>query len=472
MASNGKDEGFIKNLDKWWFEHIAEFHIPEGINPEAKDSFIDWVGGWGISRGFTLSLIFLALLLILALQVPNLPIFIFAWLAGTAPVWMPIVLFIAAWKAWLNYARSSYLAKINPIVLEVKIPREITKSPRAMELVFNNLWASSGEVTFIHRAWAGGTRPWFSFEIASFGGEIHFYVWCWATYRRLVESSIYAQYPDVEIVEVEDYMSKFHYDPEIHTCRVGDYIYKGVGGDEYPPKTYVDYELDKDPKEEFLIDPLATTFEVLSNLKPTEQCWIQILFRLDGKTGVIVRHGNDWKKRIEAAVDKIRAEMIFKDPSLSKEEQGKGFPRPTWKQNELMRTMERQLMKNPLEMGMRFAYISEGELHGPTFTAIRWIFKQYNWPNFAQVIRSGRGHDPFDYPWQDFNDVRWVLVTRRWLDAMRRRSYFTIPWVTPSIMTTPEILASLYHYPSGAIKTPGLSRIQATKSEPPPNLPR
>lgn len=340
-----------------------------------------------------------------------------------------------------------------------------------MELVFTNLFASSGEVTFIHRAWGGGTRPFFSFEIASFGGEIHFYVWCWNAYRRLVETSIYAQYPEVEIVEVEDYMSKFHFDPKKHICRVGDYWLQGAG-DEYPLKTYVDFELDKDPKDEHLVDPLATFYEVLSSLKPTEQCWIQIMFRLAAKNGIINRgqdSGKAWTAKVEKAVDEIRKEMIYKeDPD------DRGFPRPTWKQTELMRSMERQLTKVPFEVGMRFAYISEGELHGPTFTAIRWIYKLYNWPNFAQFMRSNpkHGHDPFDYPWQDYDGIRWTLTTRRHIDAMRRRSFFTPPWITPVFISTPEMLASFYHYPSGAIKAPGLTRIRATKSEPPPNLPR
>jgi hypothetical protein len=461
-------KSFVENFDHWFATHIAEFHPSLGLTldpPPKTESFITWVGAWGISRGFVLSLVFIGFLLVLSIQVPNLAIFAFGWLAGTAPIWLPVVMYMAAWKAWLNFAKSSYLLKLKPVVLEVKIPREITKSPRAMELVFTNMYISSGEVTFIHRAWYGGTRPWFSFEMASFGGEIHFYVWTAAAYRRVVETSIYAQYPEVEIVEVEDYMSKFHYDPKIHTCRVGDYIYKNP--DEYPIKTYVDFELDKDPKEEHLVDPLATSFETLSNLKPTEQVWIQMLFRYDTKDGIIIRKAGDWKERVAKAVEKIRGEMVFKaDPD------DKGFPRPTWKQNELMRAMERQLTKMPFQVGFRFAYISEGELHGPTFTAIRWIYKLYNWENFGQLIRSGRGHDPFDYPWQDFKNIRWVLVTRRWLDAMRRRSYFTAPWVSPWVVMTPEIMASLYHYPSGAIKTPGLLRIQATKSEPPPNLPR
>lgn len=458
---------FQQNLTTWFKANIAEFNPFNGLDP-GHDSFVSWAGEWGISRGIVLCCFFVGFLLVLNLQVPNLPVFIFGWLAGTAPIWLPCALYWAAWKAWINYIRSNYLFNTKTIVLEVRIPREITKSPRAMELVFQMLQVSSGEVSFIHRAWVGSVRPFFSFEMASFGGEIHFYVWCAASYRRVVESAIYGQYPEVEIFEVEDYMSKFHFDPKIHTCRVGDYVYKGAT-DEYPLKTYVDFELDKDPDEENLVDPLGSAFEVLSSLKPTEQAWIQMNFRYATKNGIILRIDprKDWLARIKKAVDKIRAEMIFRE-----DENDKGFPRPTWKQTELMRALERQLMKTPFEVGMRFAYISEGSLDGPTFTAIRWIFKNYNWESFAQFMRSFRGHDPFDYPWQDYKNMRWVLVTRRWLDAMRRRSYFYTPWVSPSMIMTPELMASLYHYPAGSIKAPGLRRIESHKTEPPPNLPR
>jgi hypothetical protein len=468
MSDHGSEEGFVANFAKFFETYIATFNPFDGLDPETKHGFIAWAGEFGISRALVLWCFFIAFMWTLALQIPNIGIFAFAWLAGTSPIWLPVAMYIAAWKSWINYVRSAYVTpkRLKPVLLEIKVPREITKSPRAMELVFTNMFASSGEVSFIHRAWGGGTRPFYSFEMASFGGEIHFYVWCWSSYRRIVESSVYAQYPEVEIVEVEDYMSKFQYDPKKHICRVGDYVLKGAG-DEYPLKTYVDFELDKDPDEEYVVDPLATVFEVLSNLKPTEQCWIQMLFRYETKNGIIIRKDNGWKERVEEAIKKIRKEMIFKE-----DKDDKGFPRPTWKQTELMRAIERQLTKTPFEVGMRFAYISEGELHGPTFTAIRWIYKLYNWPNFAQYMRSGRGHDPFDYPWQDYDGIRWVLTTRRWLDAMRRRSYFTPPWTSPTFVSTPEMLASFYHFPSTAIKTPGLQRIQATKSEPPSNLPR
>ncbi len=452
-------------LGHWFQEHIAEFNPFLGLNPYEAHSFISWVGEWGISRGLVISLFFVGLLFILSIEIPNLPLFALGWLAGTAPIWIPIALWVGAWKAWINYARARFLATRNPIVLEVKIPREITKSPRAMELVFANLYVSSGEVSFMHRAWGGSVRPWFSFEIASFGGEIHFYIWCWKTYRRVIETSVYGQYPDVEITEVEDYMSRFNFDPDKYTCRVGDYIFKNP--DHFPIKSYIDFELDKDPKEEFLIDPLSSVFETLSNLKPTEQVWIQMNFRINGSNGVLIRKKDDWVDRVKKAVDVIRLEMVIKE-----DPEDRGFPRPTWRQTETIMAMERHLGKTPFDVGLRFIYISEGELHGPTFTAIRWIYKLYNSPNYLNLIRSGRGHDPFDFPWQDYHSIRWNLVTRRHIDAMRRRSYFYTPWTTPHIVMSPELMASLYHYPSGAIKAPGLQRIPSLKSEPPANLPR
>ena len=78
-----------------------------------------------------------------------------------------------------------------------------------MELAMMNLSTSSGETTFIHRAWKGQIRTYFSLEIASFGGEVHFYIWCWKNYRNVVEQAMYSQYPEIELVEAEDYASKF-----------------------------------------------------------------------------------------------------------------------------------------------------------------------------------------------------------------------------------------------------------------------
>ena len=45
----------------------------------------------------------------------------------------------------------------------------------------------------------------------------------------------------------------------------------------YPIKTYVDFGLDKDPKEEFKVDPISPIVEFFGSLEKGEQVWMQIV---------------------------------------------------------------------------------------------------------------------------------------------------------------------------------------------------
>lgn len=440
--------------------------------------WITWLEGWNFSRGLILTTMFIGLLLVLASLIPGLPIFVFWWTVGTAPFWLPIALARAGWHAWIEYIREEYLASHKTVLLEVRIPRDIMKSPRAMELVFNAFYTKSGETTVIDRAWSGSVRPWISWELVSFGGEIHFYTWCWERYRRSVETAIYAQYPEVEIIEVEDYAMKWIYDPKKHFAFCSDYIYD-PRGDEYPIKSYIDFELDKDPKEEFKVDPFANVLEVLGSCKPNEQMWIQMMVRTEDKaTGhkAFNPPKSTWKDRVQAEVNKIRRDASVavgkEDADDSDPDKYGTFPRPTWKQQKMIETMERHLGKIPFEVGMRAIYWSTGAPHGPTFTNMRWIWKPFNSPNYLNQLRPRRAHNDFDYPWYDIAGIRRRWVIRYYLDAYRTRSFFYTPYGEHGIVMTPEILATIYHYPSRAIATPGIQRISAKKAEPPTNLPR
>jgi hypothetical protein len=459
------------------------------------EGWVDWFGGWGISRALTLLILFLGLYSILSLEIPNLTLFTLEWLIGTAPVWLPISLLIGGWHVWIWYIQALYIAGRKPILLEMKIPREIAKSPRAMELAFASFSISSGETTFFHRAWKGQVRPYFSFEIASFGGEIHFYIWCWDAYKETVEGAIYAQYPEVEIHEVEDYASKFNYQKGKYNAwgvewPLMSYI-KGLNWtfeiNAYPIRTYVDFELDKDPKEEFKIDPLGNVLEFMSNIKPNEQLWIQIVLRKSGKQDILnltdrPDQDNRWKVMVEKEVEKLRTKAAIVSSStlsevyeeLGEEEQDRRppSPRPTWKQQRMMESMERNLGKYPFEVGARGIYWTEGELRGPIYTGFRWIWRPFGNPQYATHLRPRRWHCDFDYPWQDFNGIRWDNTTRRVLDAYRRRSFYHSPWILPTNVMTNEVLATIWHPPSATVQVPGLARIPATKAEPPANLPK
>src|SRR3989344_2827224 len=363
-----------------------------------------------------------------------------------------------------------------PILLEVKLPRDIVKSPRAMEAVLAQMWTDSGETTFFNRVYQGQVRPWFSLEIASFGGDVHFYVWTRKSWRTIVEAAFYGQYPEIELIEAEDYASKFRYDPEEHECFCTDWRLE-PRNDAYQLRTYIEFELDKDPKEEYKIDPLAQPLELLSSLKPTEQMWIQFNITMCRDTRPSKKTWFKTESRfiglISDEIENIRKQSVGADDEERAEVWRRGLRVPQFRQSEQVKAMDRNMGKLPFNVGARGVYIAPAEdFHASKYTGIRWIWRPIANPQWGNQMRPRRWHNPFDYPWQDLWDMRWYSQARRFFDAYRRRSHFYTPWVLPHNMMSTEPIATLWHPPSTAVKSPGLERISAKKAEPPPNLPK
>ncbi|MEY4747412.1 MAG: hypothetical protein RLZZ416_461 [Candidatus Parcubacteria bacterium] len=429
---------------------------------------------WGISRCLFLSVLFWGLMGILWNMIPNLPLFAFEWLLGTAPVWLPIALLVAAWKVWVWYSHGVFLFKRETLLLEVRFSRDLVRSPRAMENALSKLWTDSGETTFLNRIWQGQVRPIFSLEIASFGGDVHFYIWCWKQWRPNVEAALYAYYPEVEIVEAEDYASKYRFDPEKQECFPTDWRFE-PRNDAYPIRTYVEFELDKDPKEEYKIDPLAEVLERMSILRPDEQMWIQFVITMCRD----VEHvpGEPWWETqsryqgvIKREINALRKEAVG---DVDKEPWRRSARVPQYRYAQLIEAMDRNMSKHPFNVGARGVYISDADkFNSAGYTGVRWIWRPVGNAQYANQMRPRRWGNPFDWPWQDFRDIRWRLMQRRFFDCYRRRSHFYSPWIMPHNMMSTEILATMWHPPSSAIVAPGLQRIPAKKAEPPPNLPK
>jgi hypothetical protein len=348
-----------------------------------------------------------------------------------------------------------------------------------MENALSILWTDSGETTFYNRVWQGQCRPYFSFEIASFGGEIHFYIWCWKNWRQTVESAIYAYYPEVELIEAEDYASKLRYDPETQDCFPTDWRYE-PRNDAYPIRTYVEFELEKDPKDEYRIDPFAVVLERMSNLKPSEQMWVQIIVTMcrdqrRKKGGAWWETEDRFIGTIKDEIDVLRKETTAADPNdRSAPDIWKTYARVAmYRYTELIKAMDRNMGKHPFNVGMRGIYMADSkDFSAPGYTGIRWLWRPFGNPQYMNQLRPRRWGNPYDWPWQDYKDMRWNLTIRRALDAYRRRAHFYSPWVLPHNMMSTEVLASIWHPPSASISAPGLERIAAKKAEPPPNLPK
>src|SRR5690349_14980746 len=82
-------------------------------------------------------------------------------------------------SAWFFWRKSLYKEALNneSIVLEIRIPREIKKNPKAMEQVLTAIHSLRNfPGTLAEKWWDGEVTRWYALEIVSFGGETHMYV--------------------------------------------------------------------------------------------------------------------------------------------------------------------------------------------------------------------------------------------------------------------------------------------------------
>ncbi|MDP2650213.1 MAG: hypothetical protein Q8P16_01480, partial [bacterium] len=212
------------------------------------------------------------------------PLFIVHLLTGLLfffPLWGPVFSAVLWWHLWSIYIHSHFIANTEAVVLEVVMPPSLEKTPAAMEALFNSLHiVRGGYVLFDHRWWRGTINPVWSFEIYSNEGEVRLFVHMHKDFQRYFESQIYAQYPEVAVREVRDYVSGLKFDRNVMEAWAVEY--KLSKNDAYPIKTYMDYGLDDIHKEvEQRIDPISSVFERFSNMGPGEQAMMQIITMRD-----------------------------------------------------------------------------------------------------------------------------------------------------------------------------------------------
>lgn len=395
----------------------------------------------------------------------------FKYIYLAMPIWLPAAFLVAAFNAWIRYKRVKFWQKEGSVLLEIKLPREITKSPLAMEVVLGALHQPGGEGTWVDRIWKGQTRSWFSLEIVSIGGNIKFFIWTKPKHRNVLESQIYSQYPGVEIYEAEDYTKNFYYNPDSNNIWAGEFAL--TQPDPFPIKTYIDYGLDKDPKEEFKIDPMTAMIEFLGSITNGQNVWIQILIRAHKKRRVLDVFGekeDSWKDEAKEAKDKI-----LKDLKVAKEEGG--FPRiPSKGEADKIAALERSVSKLPFDCGIRAVYIADKDKFNPAnIGGILGSVKQYGSQDLNGFKPKGWFTD-FDYPWDEWWD-RKEKIKPKVLEEYKLRRYFYSPWKgkkfhgsKPFVLNAEE-LATIYHFPGSVASTPTFERVPSLKSKAPANLP-
>lgn len=389
----------------------------------------------------------------------------------TARFWLPLALLILGWRLWVNYIREEWLSTIKWVLLEIKVPKEVFKSPAAMELALSNALSQGGGVANnYNKYWQGRVINWFSLEIVSLGGEIHFLIRTPVNFRRIIESQIYAQYPQAEIFQVEDYVEEAIADMHKREYALWGTEFKLTKEDAYPIKTYTDYGLDKavgSTDENQRIDPITPMLEWMGGIGPNEQVWFQIVLRTSKWTyqkGGLMGGYSDYKEGAKKVLDEMKKKFEpteadqFKRIAMTEEDK------------QAMSAISRSLNKQGFDCGIRALYLApKDNFDGMNITGLTGIMKQYN--SFSLNGFAPTNPTSFDYPWQDPTKTKAVGLKREMLDAYAQRSWFYPPYVRPHFVLTSEELATIFHFPGRVSETPSLGRIESNKSEPPTNLP-
>jgi hypothetical protein len=145
----------------------------------------------------------------------------------------------------------------------------------------------------------------YSFEIVGQDGDTRFYIYCPKSWRNVVEGQIYAQYPEVMIVEAEDYTRSFPDRFPNDEYDMWGLEMQFMKPDCYPILTYAEFKSLSDAKlEEVKVDPLSAISESFATLKPGEQLWYQILARPCGTPGKTSAK-DTWQQDGQVLIDKL-----------------------------------------------------------------------------------------------------------------------------------------------------------------------
>lgn len=396
---------------------------------------------------------------------------------GFAWIWLPFFLGFVAFTTWIRYTNKKFNLKFHWLLLEIRFPAEMTQSPRAMEIVLNGMHIGPSVGTWWDRLVDGKVLPWWSIEMISIGGDVHFYIRTREDFKDIVEANFYAQYPELQIFEVppED-------DPTRHVrmipgvTKVWGCDYELNTSDAYPIKTYVDYGLDKENADVLdKPDPMASVAEYLSTAIGQGECiFLQLLFqqtknRDRRKPGTWFKK-EGWRDEAKRLIEKKRKEIQKLAGDIDEEVQI-GRVNPTKVQSEHLAAMERKIMKQGYECGMRGYYWAElpywGKVKSRGMNALMNHFT-YNDLNGIHPVRYSV---IVDWPWQDLFDIRENHYRTKVMEAFRKRSWFHAPFKNKPFVLNTEEMATIFHPIGHLSRAPGLNRITSRRSEAPSNLP-
>jgi hypothetical protein len=408
--------------------------------------------------------------------------------------WIPIVLVYlwGSFQLWVYYRQGIWAGKnAKYTFLAIDIPRGNDQSPKAVENLFAYLGGAHGSINLIEKYWDGKFQMGFSFEIISTGGYTQFLIRTPIGFKDLVESAVYAQYPDAEITEVDDYTAPFK------NVRFPNDKYEIMGAEfiqakspAYPIKTYEEFEHMMGEPETHFKDPMAALMDLCSSLRPGENLWYQMIIiptgfdwidDLDKEVGKILGEKPKFKKNIlhygtDAALSTITGfhdalmGPVESEKKADKKDDALKMMNLKPKQKKRVEAIEKKSGKLGFQIKIRFVYLAEKDVFNKAkvFSGFVGFMKQFaaadtnnikpdtdkTATNTAYLFRASRLK-------ARKNNIMRYYIGRDTVGG-RKRGLLNV-----------EELATIWHFPNeGVVKAPMIQKAPGRKSEPPMTLPQ
>jgi hypothetical protein len=409
------------------------------------------------------------------------PLFLLQAITWAWWLWLPVILWTILKTLYYDYIRGNWIAKnLEFVLLEIVLEKGEEKTPKSMEQFLTTLNGGQSSYSWWETNVEGALPDMFSLEIVSIGGNLHFLIRTHTKYRKMVESGIYAAFPEVEIIEVADYTQGYNNDKlELEYDLFG--VELGMSkNDAYPIRTYQQF---LDPNVDAQInDPLAQVLEVMANIESDEQVWIQLpIVPLDDSwtkvskkelDKILERDNEDKRTFLDKYIAPIIEVISFglvpapKPPAPKEQKFGLDQNLTPGKKN-MIETIEYSMTKPGFLTTLRIVYVAPKSIFDPApVKSVLGALQQFN----DSTLNSFKPNDNtipsvsdfFNRPQRGSERLRKILL----LDNYIKRKIAN----TKFIFNTEE-LTTIFHFPGGSITTSTLKRVQAKKANPPIGLP-
>jgi hypothetical protein len=397
---------------------------------------------------------------------------------------------------WLEYKQIKYIRSKEMVCLAIDIPKNTEKDPgqalRGVENIYAHLAGAHSSISWTDKWMRGVIQDEISMEIVSIEGNVQFIVNTVRRFRDLVEASIYAQYPEAEIVEIEDYAKNV---PAYYPDRDWDLWATEMTpapnqnkSDMYPIKTYPVFEHSMSGE---LKDPMSVLLEGFSRLGLGEQAWLQFI--------LIPIEQVAYKKKGDALIKKLKGEKVVAKQTLPEQilfapftlfialanglVGGSNEPKKPEKEmfaakifnltpgeRKVLEAVENKISKIGYLVKIRFVYVGKKAVFKKPRAVNGFIgfMKQMNANDMLSLKPDLNKVGMTGSRWF-FKDQRNNLHKRRLVKHYRQRSAFD--GLAPYYLNTEE-LATYWHFPhTFQVKAPQLKKREVKSVEPPYNLP-